>query len=53
MQSFSMTVVAQKHGFAVGVNGSHFCFFKYRVPLTKEMSVEFIHLPFLEKVEYC
>ena len=48
-----MVVGAQKHGFEVGVNGSHFCYFKHRVPLTKEMSVQFNNLNYLEKIEYC
>ena len=48
-----MTIVAQKTGFEVGVNGSHFFHFNYRVPLSKEMSVDMHGLPFVEKIEYC
>ena len=52
MQPFTMTVVAQKHGFEVGVNESHFCFFRYRLPLNKDMSIQFHNLNFIEKIEY-
>lgn len=52
-QRFVVTVVAQKDGFEVGVNGSHFTHYKYRVPLTKDMSIQFRNVPHIEKVEYC
>lgn len=53
-QRFTMIVVAQKDGFEVGVNGSHFTHYRYRLPLTNEMSVAFRgSIPFIEKVEYC
>ena len=52
-QPFVVTVVAQKEGFEVGVNGSHFTHYKYRVPLTKDMSVQLKNVPHIEKVEYC
>ena len=51
-QPFTMTIVAQKTGFEVGVNGSHFFHFNYRVPLTREMSVDMHGFPFVEKIEY-
>lgn len=49
---FVMTVFAQKDGFEVNVDGSHFTNYKYRTPLSSNMSVQLRNVPFVQKIEY-
>lgn len=51
-QPFVVAVVAQEGGFEVGVNGSHFTQYKYRVPPIKEMCIVVAGLPLIQKIEY-
>lgn len=52
---FCIRIVAQRTGFEIGVNGSHFCYFEYRAPFTSlssDMSVQVIRASSIEKIEY-
>ena len=51
-EPFQVTIVAQQFGFEVGVNGSHFASYTYRLPLSSHMTVMLTNVPSIETIEY-
>ena len=49
---FELTIVAQQFGFEIGVNGSHFASYTYRLPLSSHMTVMLTNVPAIETIEY-
>ena len=51
-EQFQVTIVAQQFGFEIGVNGSHFASYTYRLPLSSHMTVMLTNVPAIETIEY-
>ena len=49
---FVVTVFVQKDGFEVSVDETHFTKYRYRTPLSSNMSVQLRNVPFVQKIEY-
>lgn len=50
---FVLTVIAQRDGFEIRVNGNHFTNYRYRGTLSRDMSVKLCGGTFVGKIEYC
>ena len=49
---FEVVIVAQQFGFEIGVNGTHFATYEYRMPLAKDMTVMLTGVPSIETIQY-
>ena len=51
-QPFTVMIIAQLFGFEVAVNGNHFTYYRYRLPLSHQMAVVLSDVPHIKKIEY-